>query len=333
MALTDLQAKQRIWAFGHYWCPENNGLAPVVYGALDAVPMNDERTINAFRSFSVSMATDYVPNALIAHGRAPDFDGIVGPAMEATLEVERCAVPDFAPPAGMLFVGNQGVPDDVYESLRPGEAVGDGNWKRCHDVGDFHSASVRVNRSGIGSHLQPVFEEVLKNVQASYAGIGLLFRFIENGKDMLTGETWDGQINIEFSFVQRSSGWIGLAIIGQNQGCSSNIWCQYLASYRPSNVVNLWTTLVKHELGHNTGKQHTSGGVMNPSILGGLPTMWPSNDPSTAWMKSRFGGQPVGVDDPGPKPDPPDSIEERIRALELTDIVHGETLKYLLRGK
>ena len=58
--------------------------------------------------------------------------------------------------------------------------------------------------------------------------------------------------------------------------------------------------------------------------------MWLSSDPSTAWLKARFGGQPVGVGDPPPKPDPPGTIEERIRALELTDIVHGETLKYML---
>ena len=329
--LTDTTAKQYIWKLGHFWCPENLGLLPVAYADLPGLSMQDDRVINAFRSFSVIAHSVYTPAALRAHGRPPIFDGELGPAMETALMAERCAVPDIAPPEDALLTCDDPDAQIALMGLQEAPAIGSGNWKGCHGIGKFHSATVGVNRSGIGSQLQPVFHEVLKNVQRAYDSIGLRFLFIEDGKDMLTGKSFTGQINIVFTFVQRSSGWIGLAIIGQNQGCRSQIWCQYLATYRPSNVTDLWTTLIKHELGHNCGRQHTNGGVMNPFILGGLPFIWPANDPSTSWLKAQFGGVPIDdVTPPGPPKPPEDSIEKRIDTLELQMSVLTETVKYLL---
>jgi hypothetical protein len=61
-------------------------------------------------------------------------------------------------------------------------------------------------------------------------------------------------------------------------------------------------TLIKHELGHNSGLGHSRGGVMNPSIINGLPVSW-KNDPSESQLRKWYGGEPV----PGGNPLPPDT--------------------------
>ena len=155
-----------------------------------------------------------------------------------------------------------------------------------------------------------MFLQVLRNVQREYAKFGQLFRFIQNGRDMLTNEQFDGSIQIDFSFRNRSDGWIGLAIVGRGDTCSGRIWCRYLSTYRPSNVVREWTTLVLHELGHNCGRGHTRGGVMNPSIVQGLGA-WNENDPSYQWLKGQFGGVPFDLG--GDSPPPPKNAAKQHR--------------------
>lgn len=205
-------------------------------------------------------------------GKQMDVNGEMGPATEFAMNLPRCGHPDHSPPADI------------------GMAVGRGNWPRCHGVGDYHAVSVKIANSP-PSFLAPHFEEVKKRVTEAYAEVGLLIH-------------WDGRspVNIDFSFVNRSSGWIGLAIVGQNQGCNSRIWCRYLASYRggssAESIIQQWTTLIKHELGHNTGMSHFRGGVMNPSIVNGLPTSF-RGDPTFNTLTSKFGGErvPTGPED------------------------------------
>lgn len=219
------------------------------------------------------------------HGRALVADGEVGPATVEAMSAPRCGHVDS-------------------DAAMP--AQGTGNWPGCHGVGDFHRAIVRVAERQMPNHLQGVFwDEIIPNVVSSYRELGMDFVF----------KTDAAHPNINFSFVQRSNGWIGLAIVGQNLRCNSNIWCQYLATYRPANVVSEWTTLIKHELGHNCGLRHSRGGVMNPSIVRGLPVSW-RGDPSEATLKRWFGGEPVPGDEPDP-PDPPQTpLEQRVTANE-----------------
>ena len=307
------------YLLGHAWNPDFPDCANLTYAAVQKLQEGDELARQLLESRSRFQVHEYAQAVYRHHGREmPWFDGEYGAAAQEMAELPRCKVPDFAPPQDVSF----SLPEDeaeVWKSMME-PAIGVGNWKGCHGVGNFHSASVRVNRSGIGSHLQPVFTQVLRSVQKAYAQVGVLFRFIENGKDMLTGKDFDGRINIEFSFVQRSNGWIGLAIVGQNQTCASNIWCRYLATYRPSDVVNEWITLIKHELGHNCGRGHTSGGVMNPGIIRGLPVLWGPSDPSYDWLRRQFGGEPVNLDDDGGDDGPPPAgLEGRVKQLE-TDL-------------
>jgi hypothetical protein len=256
----------------------------------------------------------------------PNIDGHCGVYTQAMLDIRRCAFPDFLPPKDAHFQFEDPRLQEVMCRLQETgiEAVGSGNWPRCHGVGNYHSASVRIDMTGIASFLTPIFKDVLSDVRIAYAKVGCLFRFVDsNGKDMVTGEQFNGPININFSFVQRSDGWIGLAILGNNQGCSSRIWCRYLATYRPSNVRREWVTLIKHELGHNCGSGHLRGGTMNPSIVTGLPsTTWGSSDPFLPWLNQRFGGQPVPIDDNPP----PTSLEERVARLETAERVHWQQM-------
>jgi len=81
-----------------------------------------------------------------AHNRIPIFDGLEGPAVKDLLNLERCWVPDYAPPLGIDFK----FPDDPHleevckqmQADLEQPAVGTGNWARCHGIGEFHSAIV-----------------------------------------------------------------------------------------------------------------------------------------------------------------------------------------------
>lgn len=327
MTPIERHAVERAYRSGHFWSPDAINAAGGVLTLADLrkVRIDDAVTIAALRSMSQSEAVVYAAAVEQAHGRAPDFDGVVGPAMTALTKTPRCHVPDIAPPPGTQFAFDDPAVHGVAVVMQQDamkQATGSGNWANCHGVGDYHSAVVRVQTGGVPSFLRPVFSDVLKRVQKAYAGIGLLFRFIDEGRDdIFTRKQWEGPVNIEFSFVGSSSGWIGLAIVGNGQGCASNIWCRYLATYRggssQQSIAQQWTTLIKHELGHNCGLDHSRGGVMNPSIVNGLAPEWSANDPSTSILKRWYGGEPVPMDEPKPEPPKPPTPPEPDRIAEL----------------
>lgn len=329
------------WETGHFWSPTNPEGQNVKQEDLALLKPDDPVVVAAIISMSRMEAARYTKHVLDQHGRQPQFGGEIGPAIESMVSEEngRCPVPDFAPPPGTSFLYEDPALQAVVERMQAdaaSPAFGSGNWKGCHQIGQFHCATVGVNTSGLPSFLQSVFLEVLKNVQRAYAGVGLLFRFLQNGKDMLTGEDIGANINTEMSFVNRSDGWIGLAIVGQGETCGSKIWCRFLSTYKggsdTASIVTQWTTLIKHELGHNCGRGHTTGGVMNPSIVNNLPTEWAPSDPSTTWLKGQFGGVPVPIPGggPTPKPDPPTTTEQLIRDLQVKNAVQDASINWLI---
>lgn len=330
------------WETGHFWTKENPEGANISQNDLKLLGPDDDVVIRAMVSMSRMDSTLYSKHVFEKHNRAPMFDGVMGPAMQAMLEdpIGRCPIPDFAPPPNVSFLYDDPLLQEVVERMQLTEAmateapaIGTGNWKSCHNIGQFHCAAIRVNAAGMPAHVAPHFKTILTRVQKAYADIGLLFVFVDMNKvDILSGLQWQSNINSEMSFVSNSNGWIGLAIVGTNEGCQSNIWCKFLASYKggssQESVITQWVTLIMHELAHNCGRSHTNGGVMNPSIVNNLPGTWPIGDPSTAWMKIRFGGIYVPI--PGGLPPivvPPDnppigSIEQQLAALraEIADM-------------
>lgn len=330
------------WELGHFWNKADNpDGANLKQEDLVLLRPEDPVVVKAMISLSKMDSTRYTRLTLEKHGRPPDFDGVIGPAILAMVtEGGRCPVPDYAPPAGTMFAFDDPDIQKVAERLQKNAtmaATGSGSWSGCHGIGDYHSASIRVDDTLLPSFLKPVFKQVLANVQRAYAGVGLLWRFINrNGVDLLTGAGFAGNINSEMSFVNSSSGWIGLAIVGQNETCGSKIWCKFLNTYRGGStdaaVIQQWTTLLKHELGHNCGRSHTNGGVMNPSIVNGLSTEWGERDPSTAWLQGQFGGVAVPIPGGGPTPPVPGPVptttEQQIRELQIKNIVQDVTLTW-----
>lgn len=262
---------QFLYNTGHLEAPFGVEQGDLTQDDVDKLSLSDDIVKEAVRSHQ-SLDANYDLFAAAIHGRECIPDGDVGPATELVLDLPRCGERDYR------------TKRHIAEAMNVGEAVGRGNWPRCHGVGDFHAVSVKVTNSP-PSFLAPLFDKVKSRVVEAYSEVGLLIR-------------WDAPspVNIDFSFVNSSSGWIGLAIVGTNQGCNDRIWCRYLSTYRGGStddqIITQWTTLIKHELGHNCGTGHTRGGVMNPSIVNGLPVSW-KGDPLHSWLVDRFGGIPV----------------------------------------
>lgn len=275
MPLTEQEAIARLYELGHFSNPAKPDTFNVEQKDLDKLSFGDEVVRQAIASYQDFMAIDGDRLALDHHGRPMIHDGDVGPATKDLLEIERCGNPDY------------------YREPLP--AVGTGGWARCHDIGNFHAAKVKLIPNGMPSWMtQQVFRErIWPQVVAAYDEIGLHWILVDSGFS-----------NTTLEFVSRSSGWIGLAIVGRGQGCNDEIWSRYLATYSGGSTleskIQQWITLIKHELGHNSGLGHSRGGVMNPSIVNGLPVSW-KGDPSESQLKRWYGGEPV----PGTDPQPP----------------------------
>lgn len=332
-------AIEQAFFLGHFWSPDNPEGLNVRQADLKLLKPDDDVVVRAMISMSRGDTTRYTRAVLDNHGRQPTFDGVIGPAIaEMVIEGNRCPVPDHAPPPGVVFAFDDPDLQQVVERMQAQPAVGSGgNWAGCNGIGQFHCAAMQVNPAGMNPRVVPLWRQVMLNVRQMYAGIGLLWKFIDmDGVDLLTGEQFNGNIQTELSFVSRSDGWIGLAIVTRNEGCSSKIWLKLLNSYVGGStdiqIINQISTLLAHEGGHNAGLSHSNGGVMNPSIVTGLPVgVWPENDPSTPILRTLYGGAPVpipGGTPPGPTPDAPKTIEERMLAMEIKNIVNEVTLKW-----
>lgn len=321
-----LRLIRRAFYAGHFWCPEalDRGGAFCLDDAIGAGRHLQEA---AFRSLSRSELVTYTQAVQIAHSREPDFDGVPGPAFAGLLNVPRCHCPDIPlPEPGMAISTGCNRLDMVYKRMQSdgARAIASGNWPGCHGIGDFHSAIVKVLTQGIPSFLRSLFDDILSDVQRQFDAVGLRFVFVtELGENILTGEHSDAAPNIDFSFVPSSDGWIGLAIVGRGETCQSRIWCQYLATYRggatPGQIRTQWLTLIMHELGHNCGLRHTTGGIMNPSVINGLPGTW-SGDPAEGTLREWYGGKPVpGDDGGGDEPDVAEQLEELRRRMDAME--------------
>ncbi len=339
-------AIRKAWEYGHFWNPSNVNGANVKQSDLLTLRAKDQVVIEAFRSLALSDVTSYARHVFEIHGRPPQFDGHFGPALQAMVEdpAGRCPVPDFAPPPGVVFAFDDPSLQQVVEQMQARgtqPALGNGNWQSCHNIGNAHCATVMVDMTGLPTFLTGIFGKVLTRVQKAYADIGLLFRFLDKQKkDMLTGDVFDSNVNIDMSFANSSSGWIGLAIVGTGETCGGRIWAKFLNTYKGGStdeaIITQWTTLIKHELCHNCGFSHSNGGVMNPSIVNNLPPEWSANDPTTPKLTRAFSGVPVAVPGGGPTPNPgptpPDmSIQAQIDSLRQQNLIQDIQLQYLLR--
>lgn len=315
------------WDFGHFWSPSNLEGHAVQQSDLPKLKISDDVVVKALISLSKS--------SVGPDGKIRDFQGPTSPEMKAILEESRCPVPDHAPPPGVNFLFDD--PDIQQIALRMQErATGNGgNWPGCHNIGDFHCAAMRVNPAGMNPRVVPLWKQIMINVRAANASIGLLWKFIGmDNVDLLTGEKFTGTIQTDLTFVPSSSGWIGLAIVTTNEPCSTKIWLKLLSSYlggtTDEQITRQVSALLQHEAGHNEGLGHTTGGIMNPSLgVAPTPGIWAPDDPSFPRLKTLYGGVPVPIPGDGPTPPPPPStLEARVHALEVQNAVNKVTLDW-----
>jgi hypothetical protein len=327
--------KQAAFRRGWFWDPSKPNGHNVLFSDLSKLAIDSTLVRDALITGSQFQYPEYAASVRhVYNGRAPYYDGIVGRSMKEMLQVERCGCPDFVPPNGtvisQLCDGDDelkhvcdtmcGCPEDAIDA-----EAGNGNWRGCHGVGpDFHSVIAEMDLRLMPSKMEeivngkPILWHWLTRKQVAYAKHGLLWRFRLDGKDYLTGDRLTGNTNTVMSFVTRSSGWIGLAILGYNQTCNDEIWKKYLATYRPGDYIRQWFTLGSHEGGHNCGANHMSGDpVMHPSIRSNSPWLFAPGSAFARYLDKRFGG--IEVDIPGgDDPDPPDkTLEERVEANEF----------------
>ncbi len=229
-----------------------------------------ERAIASYQDFNVQHLD---PLCLCHHGRPARCDGGYQSATRELFAMERCGCCDYGP------------------EVQP--ATGTGSWKSCHNIGDFHAATLKVHRRGIPGFLEPVIDQILGGVIAAYDEMGLRLILTEND-----------DANIDWRFETGRVPWIGLAQVAHNLSCSSEMWCKYSVRYQPSNIVREWITLGNHEIFHNCGGQHTRGGKMSPYLINGLSSTW-VGDPSEPIIRKMFGGKPVTPTPPTPPDDPP----------------------------
>ena len=238
---------------------------------LSELTLDDDFVREALASFQAFHRNNLEPLVAAFEPRKSPvvrMDGVLDPPTERLLTSARCDCPDYTVGLGTEM------------------AVGGGNWRECNGASGFHRATIRIT-TPIPAFLQPVWDEVWRQVCDSYAEIGL---------DLVRDDN-AARPQIDMSFVRPDGGWIGLAIVGYNVRCSDTIWARFDQGYKPPNLVSEWTTLIKHELGHNCGLQHSSGGVMNPYIVAGLPVSW-RGDPSHPLLVERFGGERVPTSTP-----------------------------------
>lgn len=341
-------AIRKAWELGHFWNPKNPNGANVEQADLTKLTVADPVVVDAFRSLALSDTTNYAKHVFQAHGRPPEFDGQFGPALQAMVQdpAGRCPVPDYAPPAGVVFAFDDPDIQQIVVKMQAQstqKATGNGNWEGCHNVGNAHCAIVQVNPGNMPSFLAPVFKTVITRVQKAYADVGLLLRYVDMSKtDILTGEKLSTGVNIDCSFSTSSSGWIGLAQVSSSESCSGRLFQKFLSTYRGGSsneaITTQWITLLKHESAHNCGFLHTNGGVMNPSIVNNLAPEWSASDPTTPKLKKAFSGVPVLIPgspapEPGPDPTPrppADSVQEQLDALRMQNIIQDVQLTWLI---
>lgn len=233
---------------------------------VDQLTLSDDAVRDAVRSFQAmnhDLLTDLVKKH---HGRSvANIDGDIGPATRELLSLPRCGEPDYR--------------DD---DLLVAPAVGSGNWKRCHGIGEYHCAVVAV-KTAIPAFLQPVWDQVWERVVNAFAEVGLLY--VRNDAHP--------KPNVTMHFVRPTGNWLGLAEVSNNSTCDSRtLWAQFDNRYQPADLIVMWFSLVSHEFIHNCGIGHLSNGIMSPYLTALRPFSFRS-DQVWSHLASRFGGQAV----------------------------------------
>lgn len=303
--LSDKEILVKAFMAGRHFDPNMPNLHNLDLDRVSKMNGSEADAKELIRSFQASDANLDLLSIVFNH-RLPNIDGNIGLATRALAGLDRCAMPDFAPPPGATF--DTGNPDlnaaiqsqQRYEEYLRDEAMGTGSWPSCDPQRPgVNSFRVNLNTSACPSTVKNYLEKALIACSECYAEVGFAVRYI------LDGDPDECEISKRF---ERLTG----SVIGWNEFPSPNTCNQVIqgrlsTTYTPSDW-RYWANLEIHETGHGVGAQHTRGHIMNPSILlvwrdSPKPNISWKGGPSEAVMNRWAGGLPIPVIG-GPTPIP-----------------------------
>lgn len=314
--LVEAYRRGRAWVADPEFANLHN-LDPTAVAKMDGSEADAKLLI---RSLQLSDA-NYDPLVLAFHKRLPDFDGNIGPATKALVEIPRCPMPDAPPPPNASFHYDDPGLQRAVETMQA-NATGSGSWPACDPdaTGLPHSFRVRIDPARMPSTIQGYHVQALKAVVDCYAEIGCALRYVLNAA---------GDCEIAKLFQNLAGSVIGWNEFPRGDTCNQTINGRLDTGYAPSDY-RYWANLEAHETGHGVGLQHTRGHIMNPSILLIWPLTW-RGGPSESTMRRYFGGEPIGPTTPPPPPPPPPTGIPQVADLQIT--AGGRTYAYEVKPR
>lgn len=299
------QVIKTLWELGYFWCqghPDCHEFKVVENMDIDDAPV--VAALWSYQQFHYS-ALNYQTELLYSEPHR--VTGNYGEATKAVMAAPRCPLPDFAPPPGAKFSYADA---DLQNAVLRMQAVGSGSWPMpCQKEGVTFSVDIRRQPDSMRER----WAAIKLSVVADYARLGVKLVEVAFGQRANIRVSWENLSRV-------GQGVIGLAEFN-NETCSDDIFCKMDPGYYPDD--DQIRQLFEHELGHNMNLPHTSGGIMNPSIIDGWVGFVPS-DPSVPRLTRFFGGEPI---DPPPPPPPPPTgnlAYEGITVVKQNGVVIGK---------
>jgi hypothetical protein len=297
---------------GHAWNPAYPSLRNLDLAAVEKMNGTERDAKDLVASRQASDINADVLVYAFHSGRKIQYDGDIGPATLALVNIPRCPLPDHPPPVTASFdYGDEELNGAVRSYAEFAEYVGGtGSWpKGCDpDHPNVHSVVTLINAGGASASQKEKLTEVLKYVEACEAEIGQHLRHV------VTPNTYSKpNHNIVFGPIPGSV--IGFNYFPTPNTCNQTVQGKIDSTFGASAITlaNLFTHEYK---GHGDGLEHTRGGIMNPSIITINPLSW-IGDPHEKTKKRYFGGVPVPTDNPPPPPPPPTGDPKPVSSFTL----------------
>jgi hypothetical protein len=297
---------QELFRYGHFCNPEFPDCRNVKEKDLPKLRWSDKLFKQAVTSYQMFDANHHDCCQQI-HQCSPHFDGVIGEATRRLMSLDRCGCPDYSPEINKKREEQRRYETAYFNTILA--STGDGSWPfpGCNpDDRDYHSVRYRTDWSRATSKQKGYRARVLLGAQQCLAEAGLRVWYTESES------TSDQELYNDFTGI--SGGVIGFFNILTRSTCNQRLKGRLDTGYAPDDWFMFCNLFIHEALGHGIGHEHTSGGIMNPSIrrtpahpVTGAPTY--NNDGSsgnTAWRRcKRWFGDSVPVPGAGPTP-PPD---------------------------
>jgi hypothetical protein len=285
---------------GHAWNPAYPNLQNLDMTSVLKMDGNEQDAKDLIAS---RQASDLNANILVAAfhgGRKIQYDGDIGPATLALVDVKRCPIPDFPPPPNASFHYDDPELQAVVESQQAAAAFVGSYWKGCDpNHKDIHSLVIGIDIRNAGSNFKANQERILAARKAIAAEIGVHVKFVINPESMAGLQQYQVYRNIP-------GGVIGRNYFPSANSCGKIPNGDMDSSYDPGDW-ELHVGLGTHESeGHGFGFNHTRGGIMNPSIIK-TPLTW-KNDAAWSQVKRYYPGEPLDIGTPPPPPPPSSDV-------------------------